>query len=688
MIAFDWEATSLGAPSTWPSTLKSAVRVLLDCRLPMYLAWGPDFTQFYNDAYVPILGDKDNAALGNDARVTWSEIWPTIGPMWAQVLEGQGIGSERFKLTIERYGYPEDCYFSFSYSPVPDESGKPGGVLVTFAETTREVLAERRQAFQLNLADALRRLASPVEIMERAAAMLGAHVGAGRAGYGEIDPLLTTVSVERDWTDGAMESLGGESRPLDSFGPRIIDELKAGRTLRLHDIGADERSVPYAAGYASIGTRSLLVVPLMKNGAMVAIMYLHHAKPHYWSDIDVQIAEDVAQRTWDAVERARAENELVLASRRKDEFLAMLAHELRNPLAPISTAAQLLGRGGLDPTRAREASKIVARQVNHMSALLDDLLDVSRVTRGTIEVDLKPVDLRAVIDAAIEQVGVQLRAKSHRLHVDRQDEAVVVDGDFVRLVQVVANVLNNAAKYSPDGTDIAVSLARHGTRARLVVRDEGCGIDADLLPHVFDLFVQGSRTLGRTQGGLGIGLALVKTLVERHGGHIHLDSAGEHRGTVVTIELPCIDDVAVQAAPAPLEPDATSTSSALRVLLVDDNVDAARSLAFLLEEHGHDVTVVHTGREALAVAPGLHAQVVILDIGLPDIDGYDVFDRLQRDARCSAAKFIALTGYGQADDVARAMRIGFWRHMTKPASTKTLFGWLNEASELARAAVP
>ncbi|WEF33479.1 PAS domain-containing protein [Pseudoduganella chitinolytica] len=212
MMAFDWSSTPLGGIDRWPSSLCNAVRLLLDCQLPMYLAWGEQFTQLYNDAYVPILGEKDASALGNDARVTWSEIWPTIGPMWEKVLTGEGIGFERFKLTIERFGYPEDCYFSFSYSPVRTDDGTPNGVLVTFAETTREVLAERRQAFQLALSDALRGLDDPLAITAHAASMLGEYVGAGRVGYGEIDAVSDSVSVHRDWTadSGAMRSLAGE----------------------------------------------------------------------------------------------------------------------------------------------------------------------------------------------------------------------------------------------------------------------------------------------------------------------------------------------------------------------------------------------------------------------------------------------------------------------------------------------
>ncbi|HEX8613121.1 MAG TPA: ATP-binding protein [Telluria sp.] len=684
MAGFDWSATPVGPAGAWPASLKSTVRLLLDCRLPMYLAWGPQFTQFYNDAYVPILGAKDEGALGGDARLTWAEIWPTIGPMWERVLAGEGMGSERFKLTIERYGYPEDCYFTFSYSPVPDDLGRAAGVLVTFAETTREVLAERRQAFQLSLADALRGLGDPVAITERAATMLGEYLGAGRVGYGEVDAGTDTVSVKRDWSDGRMQTLAGESRPLSSFGPNIIAELKAGRTLRLHDIGADPRSAPYADGYASIGVRSLLVVPLLKNGAMAAILYLHCAQAHHWSEADADIAADVAHRTWDAMERAQAETALVLADRRKDEFLAMLAHELRNPLAPISSAAQLLGLGHSDPQRVRDSARIISRQVGHITTLLDDLLDVSRVTRGIVELDLREVDLSTVVETAIEQLRPLMEARRHQLEFSLPGAAMPVRGDTVRLVQVVANVLNNSVKYSPPGSRITVTLNSEGDSVRLQVRDNGNGIAPELLPHVFDLFVQGRRSLGRVQGGLGLGLALVKSLVELHHGTVHASSAGEGCGTRITVDLPRSASAAAPCRQAQEQEGPAAQPgrrSGLRILLVDDNVDAAAMVAMLLEQRGHAVSTEHSAHAALARAAVQAPHVALLDIGLPDMDGYELIGKLQAQTPGAATRYIALTGYGREQDQRRALDAGFWRHLTKPTPIMTLYACLDEVAE-------
>jgi PAS domain S-box-containing protein len=310
MRSRDWSASPLGLPAAWPASLRTAVQMLLTCQLPMYIAWGPEFIQFYNDAYAPILGDKEAGALGNRAPDTWSEIWDTIGPMWQEVHQGRSFGFDDFKLTINRFGYFEDCYFNFSYSPVPDDHGGVGGVLVTFTETTARVRTERRQAFQLELTQRLRSTVDAARIKAAATEMLASFTGASRVGYGEISEAGETVRVERDWTRPGYESLAGEARPLNGFGPEIIAVLRRGEILRLDDVASDPRSAPYEAGYASIGTRSLLVVPLVKTGALSAILYLHDPQPRRWSDDDVWLAQYVAESTWEAVERSSAQQRL------------------------------------------------------------------------------------------------------------------------------------------------------------------------------------------------------------------------------------------------------------------------------------------------------------------------------------------------------------------------------------------
>jgi signal transduction histidine kinase/ActR/RegA family two-component response regulator len=869
MRAHDWAATSLGPVEDWPHTLKAAVRILLACQLPMYIAWGPDHIQFYNDAYRPILGAKHEGALGNDARCTWSEIWPTIGPMWKKVWQGESIGFDDFKLTINRYGYEEDCYFNFSYSPVPDDNGTPGGILVTFAETTRKVLAERRQAFQLHLADALRDLSNPKDIVAAASRLTGEYFEVDRTGYALIDAQKKTVTVERDWTNDKLVSLAGGTFPLESFGPELINELRQGHTVAVEDVRTDLRAD--AEGYGKIGVLSVAAVPFLSNNELNGVFYLHCASTHRWPNEEIGLLDDVAMRVRDAIGRARVEDELqdetrvlellnktgqslnstlqvdallqsitdsateltgaqfgsffyngrdgngdalmlyalsgapreafeklghpratalfsptfhghppirsddilqdprygkmaphhgmpkghlpvrsylatsvisksgevlgglffghsetgkfterteriikgiagqaaiaienarlyeasqkareeresLLASERlaraeaerlvrsKDEFLAMLAHELRNPLAPVSAAAEVLKLVANDEKRVQQAGEIISRQVGHLTHLINDLMDVSRVTRGLVQLEKEHLDAKAVATIAVEQVRPMLEARQHTLVTRIDAEHAHVFGDRTRLVQVIANLLNNAAKYTPPGGEITLKITVQDQQVAIVVEDNGSGIDGTLLPHVFDLFTQGSRSLDRSAGGLGIGLALVKAIVGMHDGSITAESEGSGRGSTFTVTLPCSPDIAMRH----VHDKDVPLPGSLHVVIVDDNVDAANSLGVLLKAIGHQVNITSNAKAALLDAARIRPHAFILDIGLPDIDGYELAKRLRKLEGCGDAVLIALTGYGQPQDQAMALEAGFNHHFVKPADTQRLAKVLSE----------
>ncbi|SHG54612.1 ATP-binding protein [Massilia sp. CF038] len=360
----------------------------------------------------------------------------------------------------------------------------------------------------------------------------------------------------------------------------------------------------------------------------------------------------------------RAEVELREMNSRKDEFLAMLAHELRNPLAPIASAAYLLKLGKSDPARIEQVSDIITRQVHHMTALVDDLLDVSRVTRGQIELEQHPVDLNAMVISAIEQARPLIDLRQHHLHLDAGPAGLTVCGDRTRLVQVVANLLNNAAKYTSQGGQIGLVLASEGAHARITVTDNGSGIEPGLLPHIFDLFTQGARTPDRAQGGLGLGLTLVKSIVTLHGGTVTADSDGAGKGSRLTITLPlrgASQPVTAQAAPPVAQPVRPA-----RLLIVDDNVDAAESLRALLVAQGHAVQVASEPHRALALALAEPPDIYILDIGLPDMDGYELSRRLHAQPGNAGAMFIALTGYGQGNDLVLSKKAGFDYHFIKP----------------------
>jgi CheY-like chemotaxis protein len=382
----------------------------------------------------------------------------------------------------------------------------------------------------------------------------------------------------------------------------------------------------------------------------------------------------------DVTVRKQVEDELRAANRQKDQFLAMLAHELRNPLAPITTAAQVLKMGRRDERTIATASEIIARQAEHMTDLVNDLLDVSRVTRGLVTLEKEELDLSAIVAGAVEQVRPLIESRRHDLTLELTGTAAWVLGDRTRLVQVVANVLNNAAKYTLGGGQISVRTQAGEHDVAVCVRDNGIGIDPQVLPYIFDLFTQAERTPDRSQGGLGIGLALVKSLVGLHGGSVEAKSAGPGQGSEFILRLPrLMNRATAQGHTAPgtqPQPD-----GALRVMVVDDNEDAALMLATLLEAQGHNVTVEYDGRGALARARLESPQVMLLDIGLPGMDGYELARHLRAMPETAGAVLVALTGYGQSRDRHDAERAGFNHHLVKPADLSRLIEILAQAKD-------
>jgi PAS domain S-box-containing protein len=379
-------------------------------------------------------------------------------------------------------------------------------------------------------------------------------------------------------------------------------------------------------------------------------------------DALVAVVEDIH-------ERRSAEEALKLADRQKDDFLALLSHELRNPLAPIRTAVHLLRLRHAPDADSQRLHAVIERQVGHLVHLIDDLLDVSRALRGRIELRLEPIDLGEVIGAAVETTRPLIDARQQQLVVRLPSEAVRVDGDRVRLTQVVGNLLHNAAKFTDRGGTITLSLRSENGESALEVRDTGEGIDAGLLKTIFEPFVQADRSLERSQGGLGIGLTLVRRIVDLHGGRVVAESAGRGHGAAFTVRLPALATFAISSPSAPLI--AAAPPSGLRVLVVDDNVDAADSLAALLRLGGQAVTVAYDGRTALEHASSERPDVVLLDIGLPGMNGYEVAGAL-RTLLGDGVLIAAVTGYGQDADARRAAEAGFDHHLVKPVDAGSL----------------
>ncbi len=379
----------------------------------------------------------------------------------------------------------------------------------------------------------------------------------------------------------------------------------------------------------------------------------------------------------DITERMEMEEALKLANRQKDDFLAMLAHELRNPLAPIRNALEVMRRSGHSSEAPAKALEMAVRQVTHMARLLDDLLDVSRISRGRIELRIEPVDFEALVGRSVEAVDSMLRDRGHEIALTLPPGPITVEGDPTRLEQVVVNLLNNAAKYTEPGGKIQVELRRGDGEVVLSIRDNGIGIAPEMLTRIFEPFVQAARRLERSQGGVGIGLTLVQKLVELHGGTVEAYSEGLGRGSefIVRLPLPIAPDLRTNGEPHPpaLEPVRLNHASTRhRVLVVDDNVDAAVSLGMLLKLAGQEVRVAYDGPAALRQATDFRPHLVLLDIGMPGMDGYEVCRRLRRESGLERTTVVALTGWGQDEDRRRSHEAGFDHHIVKPVEPSAL----------------
>lgn len=375
----------------------------------------------------------------------------------------------------------------------------------------------------------------------------------------------------------------------------------------------------------------------------------------------------------DVTEAYKASIALQDADRRKDEFLAMLAHELRNPLAPIGAAAELLQRVKLDEDQVKKTSAVIGRQVKHMTGLIDDMLDVSRVTRGLIELESGVVDIHQVVSEAVEQVSPLIRSRRHELTLRLASQTALVQGDKKRLVQVLANILNNAAKYTAEGGHLVLCTSVEDQQILIEVTDDGIGMTPQTVTHAFDLFAQAERSSDRSSGGLGLGLALVKSLVGLHSGDVTCKSKGLGQGSTFSIYLPRLGK-SEQAALSTGSENVTSpvAAASLKILVVDDNIDAAEMLKLLLEAMGHEVLVEYGALRALEQAKRYTPQVCLIDIGLPEIDGNEVARRLRKQSENATAVLVAVTGYGHDSDRVSSLAAGFDHHLVKPVDTSAL----------------
>jgi signal transduction histidine kinase/DNA-binding response OmpR family regulator len=506
---------------------------------------------------------------------------------------------------------------------------------------------------------------------------------------------LALILVNSDGGEDVLRyhdtGLGSKFASFESLPARVqraIGEAQSqGRSLGLRLRGEELGHWPAKLPFARVW-------PIMTGGRTIGVIVLGTATAAHHNADDGTLLELMSRAAiaFDNAELYRslkremtrskeAEEKLQEANRRKDEFLAMLSHELRNPLAPIRGAAEVMRKIAPSDPRITWARDVVERQVAHLAQLVDDLLDVSRITQGKITLQSGPVELAKVLFHSIETARAQLEAKRQHLAVNVPPEPIWLHGDFARLAQVFGNLLHNAVKYTPDGGSVEVEVAAQQGEVAVRVSDTGIGIDRALLPHVFELFTQGDRGLDRSQGGLGVGLTVVERLVALHHGRVEVRSDGLGKGSEFRVFLPCISEVRAANDAGAAAELCRAAAAGKRVLVVDDNVDAAETIAVFLRLEGHDVKTANDGPQALACYQLFLPEVAVIDIGLPGMDGYEVARRLAQGN--ASPLLIALTGYGQHEDKVKSHAAGFHHHFIKPANPKEIHAVIMRPRELA-----
>lgn len=631
---YDWDASPLGNPSNWPQSLKTTVRLMLSSSHPMFIWWGPKLIQFYNDGYRASIGSERHPhALGQLGQECWAEIWPIIGPQIEQVMRGAGsIWQEDHLVPITRNGQLEDVYWTYTYDPIYDETApnEVGGVLVIVTETTDHIKLQQKQ----RLEEARWR-----DLFSKSPSFMCTLMGPEHE-FQYANQRYLELVANRDVLN----------KPLREALPEVF---KQGFGDLLDQV--------YATGQSHTGIA--VPISLMDSNDEEHVLYLDFVYQPIRNSSGEIIG--IFVNGYDVTARVLSEQRLEEQDRRKDEFIAMLAHELRNPLAPIRNASELLLKISDTTSTSYALGDLIKRQVTQLTRLIDDLLEVSRISQGLLKLQMEELSLDEAIKFAIESTGNIIPEKKLLLTYDCADSNLRVRGDFARLAQSFINIIVNAMKYTEEGGRITIRLHREHDDGVVDVTDTGIGIEAPLLNKIFELFVQVDNSIDRSRGGLGIGLSVVKTIVAMHGGTIKASSPGLGMGSTFSIRLPLIlSDFPMANAPE------KQSLLPLAILIVDDNKDAANSLALLLQIMGHNTRVTYNGKDAFTAMNAQTFDVILLDIGLPDIDGYKIASAIR--AQNPDQIVVAVSGYGQAEDIQKAKAAGFSDHLTKPVSLSEL----------------
>ena len=642
--AFDWSSSSIGPMERWPQALRSTIETMLASRFPMFVAWGPQGVFFYNDAYTPILGGRHPGALGAPVARLWSDAWDQVSPIFDEAFANRASYFEDMPVRLKRGGFDEQAYFTFSYSPVRGDTGEIEGVLCVCAETTATVQMRQRQAREN---EKLRLLFE------------------GAPGFAVV--LVGPNHVFEMRNAAYSDLIGGRDVLGKTVAAALPESVEQGFVKILDEVFLTQR--PF------VGSETLYISVDAKTGAPVERYVDFIFQPMVGADGE---SVGVFVQGHDLTEQALAKKALLSADRQKDQFIATLAHELRNPLAPISAAAHLLQSPSVTPATAERAAGVIGRQIGNMSRLLDDLLDVARIARDQMPLRLERCRADALIGLAIETARPAIEAKRHHLSIDLGGSAIQVDADRVRIVQVISNLLTNAAKYTEPGGHIAIESRRSGETWALSVKDDGIGIKPDLLGNVFKMFAQEQSPLQRPEGGLGIGLGLAKGLIELHGGAIEARSDGAGMGSVFTLRIPA---VAEERAPRErfAQPAKQASDPSRSILLADDNEDLVDLVKASLEALGHRVTTAPDGALGLEAYRRERPGIAVLDIGMPKLNGYELARAIREEAEGSNVFLIAATGWGGDADKAEAKSAGFDAHLTKPFDLARLLELIQQA---------
>ena len=590
---------------------------------------------------------------------------------------------------------------SLTVSPIRNAQGKVIGA----SKIARDVSLRKRA--ERELVESRRRLAAEAAALVRLSEA-STRLWQSRSLASGLDEVLRTVKELTGATKGNVQLVNAARNTLsivayDGFDAGFLAAfehismdnsraacgraLASGGPVAIEDVLSDAAYVDYHDVARAAGYRAVVSVPLFgADGSKLGAISVHFPSPHRPTEAEMRRLQLYCRQASDFIQRIRLEHTLRQredalreADSRKNEFLALLAHELRNPIAPIRYALAMLRKPGASAEQRTRAEDIIDRQAAHMGRLLDDLLDVSRITRGSLELRKSVTTLDSAVATAVESAQPFIDAKHHALHIELPDHVVRIEADPARLAQIISNLLINAAKFTPEGGRIELEATNGDREVTVTVRDNGVGIGPELMPRLFTLLAQAQPALDRSENGLGVGLALVRGLVHLHGGTVEARSAGPGRGSQFIVRLP----VGAAVAPEEKAHDATTPaeSAGLRVLVVDDNRDAADSCAMLLELSGHRARTAYNGTQALQLGENLLPHVVLLDIGLPDLNGYEVARRIRATTWGAHLPLVAVTGWGKEEDRERAFAAGFDHHLTKPVAPEAVASLVTTLSQ-------